>query len=226
VPAVPAAPNAKTGNWCQLECGHVVPVLGAPPATSAAARRARGGGKRKEKAVPIKIATPKLPYLVADSHYGYRPTIMEHVRELGWIEVQVGEEPVYTDGKPRNIVFCYAVGFSETGTIFAVVRDQTQLPELTGLRFNDVIEVELHHILKSEFSPAQQDLELWGEMEELGREIVSAHRDEFDRAYPQYSQASFEQAWTAGGRELQEWGRGGAAAQREFVAKLVAEGRA
>ena len=136
-----------------------------------------------------KFAHPRLPY-DRSPDYGFAPKSMDHVKPLGWIEVVVGDGYNYVDNDMRNLVFAIVVGFSETGTIYAVVADETQYTDLTGIEDGDVLELELADIAESEFSPAQQAVEMTCEMDEIESQIFNAQRDEFNRWYPEYSDAA------------------------------------
>jgi hypothetical protein len=94
----------------------------------------------------VKLATPRQPY---DREGGsYKPTLMEHVRVGGWVEVCVGK----CQGDEEQIVFGEVISIEE-GTIYLQVTDQVCSFTKTGLADRDLIAVQLEDLYGSEYSP-------------------------------------------------------------------------
>lgn len=176
--------------------------------------------------MPTKIARPKLPYH-RSPEYGFAPKSLDHVKPGGWIECVVGDGYQYIDGEPRNRIFAVVLGFSAKGTTFAVVSSEVQYPSLTGVEDGDVLELELADITNPEFSPAQQQLELFCEMQEVESQIYNAHRDEFNRLHPDFSDETVAEIMPSlRGQEYFDWIDRRGQLRKEFVARPIAEGRA
>jgi hypothetical protein len=184
-------------------------------------RLKRGGGNMQTQ-----IARPKQPYFIADE-CAFRPRSFDHVPIGAWIEVKVADQ----------LIHATVQGFSEQGKIYAVICDEGWSGDLcegdegwpsslTGLHEGDVIEVELRHVLRSDRS-MEELFDLYFEMQAVEQHILDTHRDEFEREYPRFKDALHRLGATdefkGGGSDfVSAWGR----AEEEFVARLVAEGRA
>ena len=93
----------------------------------------------------LQTSRPKFPF-----HRGnHGPKSIAEVAAGHWILAQVGESSVCVDGEVRNQVFAFVIGFSADGKIVAMISDEVQSPELTGLRNGDNIQLELADIVQS-----------------------------------------------------------------------------
>ena len=108
-----------------------------------------------------------------------KPTSMEHVRVGGWAEVFVGE----WTGDNERWVFGYIVRISGHRIILRIA-DEVFSPAKTGLRDGEEIEVDLEDISGSEFSPFQIELEARGIQDEIMRQLIDEHQEEFNAFCP------------------------------------------
>jgi hypothetical protein len=178
----------------------------------------------RERGEYMRIAQPKRPY-DRSPEYGYAPRSLDHVKVGGWVEVVIGDEYVNVDGEQVNCIYATVVAITPAGRIYAVVADEVQDPHITGIQNGDVLELELADITKSEHSPAQQDWELYCQLQEVQRSIVKAHKAEFEERYPEFSDDAFGAAWAASAVDV-DYGSRWLEAQRQFVEMLTSEGRA